>query len=109
MQKIGTIAPGPGNYDPSMMDHFRKVEPKIRQSRFEKYGDWITMAMIESPSPDSYQTIESDYGAGKTIPRSPRIPAPKSNGVPGPGAYKVGHQSFLRKSHNSSVPDMDTT
>jgi hypothetical protein len=107
-EKVGTIAPGPGNYNPTDMDSFGTMDRRIHSSRFESHGDWIQMSLITTPAPDSYQEIATEPGIGKTIPKSPRFPPVKINRVPGPGAYEVGHASFLRKSYNSSIPDFGT-
>lgn len=116
------ITPGPGRYTPkkpgevqpkqdlkSQKLRFTDVKkqintPDIKESRFPKFGNWIEASKIISPSPDQYQSIESDAGSGKTIPHSPRFERSHKSRDPGPGAYEVVHDSFFKKSFNTSIP-----
>jgi hypothetical protein len=103
-QKVTTLPPGPGRYSPKFI---LKSPARIHQGRFERHGNWIEQSKIEGPSPDAYQEIMCNRGEGKTIPKSPRFERMSVNGVPGPGTYAVKHQSFLKRSRNSSVPPFD--
>jgi hypothetical protein len=102
--KSTTAPPGPGRYSPKLI---AKAPARIHQGRFDKHGNWIEQSKIEGPSPDAYQEIAGNRGDGKTIPRSPRFEKMVLNGVPGPGAYAVKHQSLLKRSRNSSIPPFD--
>lgn len=100
-----TDPPGPGNYSPKTMDGYGKLPMKIRQSRFEKVGNWIEMSKKTTPSPDKYET-SPETAHGRTIPRDARFKSEKRGKTPGPGTYEVKHETLYRKSHNSSIPRM---
>lgn len=104
--KDATDPPGPGNYSPKTLDEYGKVPVKIRQSRFERVGNWIEMSKKPTPSPDKYRPLEGESGKGKTIPRDTRFKGERRGRTPGPGAYEVKHETMYRKSHNSSIPRM---
>lgn len=94
--------PGAADYFPIINDKERAVPPLIRESRYEKIGDWIDKTKIETPSTDRYQNICMDPGKGITIPTTTRQDeSPNKN--PGPGAYNVVHGSMKGKSFNSAV------
>lgn len=117
-----TCPPGPGRYTPKKPGEVQTKEdpkthklrftdvkkqiniPDIKESRFPKFGNWIEASKIISPSPDQYQSIESDQGSGKTIPHSPRFELSHKNRDPGPGTYEVVHDTFFKKSYNTSIP-----
>lgn len=101
-----TDPPGPGQYSPKIIDDAGKVHQKIHNSRFEKVGDWIEMSKIQTPSPDTYQKLEDGHGHGRTIAKAKRGELFEKNKNPGPGTYEVKHNTFFRKSHNSSIPPM---
>lgn len=101
-----TDPPGPGQYSPKIIDEYRKVPKKIRQTRYEKVGDWLEQSKKKTPAPDAYQNLEGDLRRGRTIPKSPRFEHEHRNRVPGPGTYEVKHGTMFRRSHNSSIPRM---
>ncbi|KAH0790496.1 H-SHIPPO 1 [Histomonas meleagridis] len=105
-RKVDNSNPGPGSYSPQITDSAHHIPMSIHESRFEKHGDWIESSKIETPSPDSYQKLDSDLEKGRTIPRTYRENRNVDN-FPGPGAYNVVHGSFKTKSHNAAaIQDM---
>lgn len=103
--EIKEITPSGADYNPKITDKGRAVPPLIHESRFEKVGDWIENAKVETPSPDLYQNVEFGPGKGLTIPYKYRDDD-SDNKVPGPGAYNVVHASMKVKSFNSAIRNM---
>lgn len=105
--RVGNGVPGPGRYSPRITDGDRAVPPAIRETRFTKLGDWIDQAKNDVPAPDAYQSIETDYGKGRTILNIHKEP-PRDN-VPGPGTYDVVHESLLKRSKNAMAQQAPPT
>lgn len=96
--------PGPGAYNPLMPGDAPR--PKKIHEKF-KHDDWVNPQILADPSPDAYQSIDHvPQGPSRTIGRASSTKWSSHEDVPGPGYYEVTHQSFLRKSHNSSIPPM---
>lgn len=96
----GNGVPGPGHYVPRITDSDHTVPPSIRDSRFEKVGDWIACQMNDVPGPGTYEPVLPPCGSkGRSISSLCLIPSRDTG--PGPGAYDIVHGSLIKKSNNA--------
>lgn len=102
-QVIRGITPGPGAYDTENTYSSAQIHPQIRETRYDKVGNWIDMSKSNNPSPDRYQKLGEVEGIEQTIRHVERFNY-KYSDVPGPGRYDIKHGSLLIKSHNINAP-----